>query len=69
MSARGPIIDAPYLRTLRKAVQVAGGEAALAAALGVPREMLERWLSGESVLPVELYFEALRISERAVPQV
>lgn len=57
----GPRIDAPYLRTLRSAVRVAGGEAALAAAWGVPREKLARWLSAEVLLPVAYYMAALEI--------
>jgi hypothetical protein len=60
-----PIIDAPYLRTLRKAVDVAGGEAALAVALCVPAEKLRSWLAGERILPVELYISALQIVARA----
>jgi hypothetical protein len=56
-------IDAPYLRTLRDAVKAQGGEAALAAAWGVPPEKLSRWLSGEVVLPVDFYMAALRILE------
>ena len=60
-SARRARIDAPYLRTLRAAVKATGGEAALAAAWGVPPEKLASWLAGEVVLPVDLYVAALGI--------
>ena len=53
-SARRARIDAPYLRTLRAAVTATGGEAALAAAWGVPPEKLASWLAGEGVLPVDV---------------
>lgn len=52
-------IYAPYLRTLRRAVEVAGGEAALAAAWQVPQEQLSLWLAGERLLPVRYYLAAL----------
>ena len=54
-------IDAPYLRTLRSAVRIAGGEAALAQAWGVPLEKLAAWVSAEALLPVALYMAALEI--------
>ncbi len=60
-AARRARIDAAYLRTLRNAVEAQGGEAALAAAWGVPLEKLSGWLSGEVVLPVDFYVAALRI--------
>jgi hypothetical protein len=53
------------LRLLRKALQLIGGEAQLAAAWGVPPEKLRSWLSGESVLPVDFYMAALEIVEGA----
>lgn len=56
-----PRIDAPYLRTLRSAVRLAGGEAALAQAWGVPPEKLARWLSAEALLPIALYMAALDV--------
>jgi hypothetical protein len=58
-------VDAAYLRLLRKALQLIGGEAQLAAAWGVPPEKLRSWLSGESVLPVDFYMAALEIVENA----
>ena len=54
-------IDAAYLRTLRRAVEIAGGEAALAAAWSVARDKLASWLAGELVLPVSYYMLALAI--------
>ena len=59
--ARRPPIDAAYLRTLRRAVEIAGGEAALAAAWSVARDKLASWLAGEFVLPVSYYMLALKI--------
>jgi hypothetical protein len=58
---QAPRFDAAYLRTLRSAVRIVGGEAALAAAWGVPREKLASWLSAEALLPVERYLAALDI--------
>jgi hypothetical protein len=50
---------------LRKAVDLAGGEIALAAALVVAPERLRSWLAGEVVPPVDFYVAALGIVERA----
>jgi hypothetical protein len=57
-------IDATYLRTLRKAALIAGGEAKLALAWSVAPEQLAIWLAGEVVLPVDFYIAALGIIER-----
>jgi len=57
------MIAAPYLRVLRKAVEVAGGETALAATLVVAPETLQSWLAGEVVPPVDFYMAALEIVE------
>jgi hypothetical protein len=62
------MIAAPYLRVLRKAAQIAGGESALASALGVPLERLASWLGGEVVPPVDFYIAALHIVEGPAPQ-
>ena len=59
--ARRARIDAAYLRTLRRAVEIAGGEAALAADWSVARDKLASWLAGELVLPVRYYMLALAI--------
>ena len=61
---RRPPIDAPYLRILRKAVQIAGDEANLARTLQVPLEHLNTWLAGEMVPPVDFYIAALGMVER-----
>ena len=58
-AARRIRIDAAYLRTLREAAEISGGEAALASAWGVAPELLGSWLAGELVLPVRLYIAAL----------
>jgi len=47
------------MRTLARALKDCGGETALARALGVATEDLARWLSGQAVLPVSVYFKAL----------
>jgi hypothetical protein len=65
VSARRALIAAPYLRVLRKAAEIAGGETALAAALGVAADTLRSWLEGEVVPPVACYVAALEIAERA----
>jgi hypothetical protein len=59
------VIDAPYLRTLRRAAQIVGGEAALAAAWNIPPETLRSWLAGEIVLPIDFYMAALEIVQRS----
>jgi hypothetical protein len=68
MAARRALIAAPYLRVLRKAAEMAGGETALAAALAVAPETLRSWLAGEVVPPVKFYVAALEIVERATPR-
>jgi hypothetical protein len=54
-------IAAPYLRVLRKASQIAGGDTELAAILAVPVEKLRIWLAGEVVPPIDVYLGALEI--------
>ena len=65
VAVRRAIIAAPYLRVLRNAAQLVGGETALAAALAVAPEKLRSWLAGEVVPPVAFYVAALEIIERA----
>ena len=60
-AARRVRIDAAYLRTLREAAEISGGEAALAGAWGVAPELLGSWLAGELVLPVKFYLAALEM--------
>ena len=59
--ARRARIDAAYLRTLREAAEISGGEAALASAWGVAPELLGSWVAGEFVLPVKFYIAALEM--------
>jgi hypothetical protein len=68
VTARRALIAAPYLRVLRKAADISGGETALAAALAVAQETLSSWLAGEVVPPVDFYVAALGIVERAPPR-
>jgi hypothetical protein len=60
-AARRVRIDAAYLRALREATEISGGEAALASAWGVAPELLGSWLAGEFVLPVKWYIAALEM--------
>ena len=53
--------DETNIRTLRRAMELAGGEDALAAALNTSREVLLKWLSGELQTPHRVYFAALAI--------
>jgi DNA-binding transcriptional regulator YdaS (Cro superfamily) len=68
VTARRALISAPYLRVLRKAAEIAGGESALAAVLAVAQETLRSWLAGDVVPPVNFYVAALQIVERATPR-
>ena len=60
-AARRVRIAAAYLTALRAAVEISGGEAALASAWGVAPELLGSWLDGEVVLPVKLFLAALEM--------
>jgi len=60
-AARRVRIAAAYLTALRAAVEISGGEAALASAWGVAPELLGSWLAGELVLPVKFYIAALEM--------
>jgi DNA-binding transcriptional regulator YdaS (Cro superfamily) len=54
-------VDETHTRTLRRALELAGSEAALAEALHTSPEVLSRWLSGELQAPHRVYFAALAI--------
>jgi hypothetical protein len=58
--------DDTYTRTLRRAMELAGGETALAAALNTSAEVLSKWLSGELRPPLKMYFAALDIVTKQV---
>jgi DNA-binding transcriptional regulator YiaG len=58
--------DTTYIRTLRRAIEVAGSEAKLAAALRTSNEVLRKWLSGELKPPSKIYFAALEIVTRSI---
>jgi hypothetical protein len=51
----------PAMRTLHRAAELLGGEAALAEALGVGVEELQGWLGGASTPPARVYLKALEI--------
>ena len=51
--------SSPQMRTMQKALQECGGEAALAKVLNVPAEALSRWLTAREVMPVTVYFRVL----------
>ena len=65
VAVRRAVIAAPYLRVLRNAAELVGGETALAAALAVAPEKLRSWLAGEVVPPMAFYVAALELIERA----
>ena len=52
-------VDTPQTRILRRALEICGGEFALAEAFKVPVADLSRWVSGEVVTPANIYMEAL----------
>ena len=54
-----------YVRTLRRAVEVAGGEDELAAVLRTSPEVLRLWLSGEIAPPLKKYLAALELVTQA----
>lgn len=59
------IRENPYVRTLERARQLAGGDEELAAALQTSSEMLSRWLSGESWPPMKAYMTTVQLVARA----
>jgi hypothetical protein len=54
-----------YVRTLRRAVEIAGGEEALASHLRTSPEVLRRWVSGELAPPLKKYLAALELVTQA----
>jgi len=58
--------DTTYTRTLRRAIEVVGGEAKLAEALHTSKEVLRKWLSGELKPPSKVYFAALDMVTRSI---
>ena len=50
-----------HTRTLGRAVELSGGGAPLAKALGTSADVLCKWLSGELPAPARMYFAALDI--------
>ena len=55
------MVDNTHTRTLRRAAELSGGEAALAHALGTSQDVLSKWLSGALPPPTRIYFAALDI--------
>ena len=51
--------DSAQIRTLNRALQICGGEVALAEALGTSVEVLFGWLNGKVTTPVDAYIKAL----------
>jgi hypothetical protein len=59
LSAANPVgRGAPVVRVLRRAAQIAGGNANLAGHLGVPHAALLRWIGGEQEPPEEAFLLA-----------
>jgi len=59
--------DTAHTRTLRRAVEVAGGPEPLAAALGVALPDLAAWMAGARRLPTEVFLRALDLVARGTP--
>lgn len=58
-----------YLRTLRRAAELIGGEGALAVALKVTPSHLALWLEGRESPPVEIFLRAVDlVSDRDLPK-
>jgi hypothetical protein len=55
----------PYVRPLRNARRVAGGDEQLASALNASLEALSSWLSGEAPPPMKTYMAALHLVGRS----
>lgn len=49
------------IRALRKAIELAGGRRALAERLGAKAADLEKWLSGRSELPREVFLRVVEL--------
>jgi DNA-binding transcriptional regulator YiaG len=60
--------DTTYTRTLKRAIEMAGGEAKLAEKLGTSLEVLRKWLSGELKPPSKVYLAALEIVQVSITQ-
>jgi hypothetical protein len=58
-------MSTPRIRTLLRAAQILGGEARLAAALGIAPQALAEWLSGAVDPHDSAYFDALDIVARS----
>jgi DNA-binding transcriptional regulator YiaG len=56
--------DNRYVRTLQRAVELAGGEEQLASVLRTSREVLSMWLSGRITPPIKPYLAALELVTR-----
>jgi hypothetical protein len=54
-----------YVRTLRRATELAGGEEKLAAVLRTSPEVLRLWLSGALAPPLKKYLAALELVTQA----
>jgi hypothetical protein len=57
-------MDGVHLRTLERALEAVGSKERLASVLDVPAPELEKYLSGETPLPHEVFIEALDIVAR-----
>jgi hypothetical protein len=53
-----------YARVIRAAAEALGGEGELATHLGVTREQLARWASGEESAPFEAFLAGLDVVAR-----
>lgn len=53
------VSDSRYVRTLKRAAELAGGEEELASTLRTSPEVLSLWLSGKLAPPLKKYLAAL----------
>jgi DNA-binding transcriptional regulator YdaS (Cro superfamily) len=60
--------DTTYTRTLKRAIEMAGGEAKLAERLGTSPDVLRKWISGELRPPSKVYFAALEIVQVSISE-
>jgi hypothetical protein len=50
-----------YARAVRKAAELAGGNAELARVLQVPRDAIEKWIVGEGMPPRDIFLRVVDI--------
>jgi hypothetical protein len=54
-------MPAVYVRTLRRAAEIAGGATEFATRLGIPQRSLSIWIAGVEPVPTEIFLRAVDI--------